>query len=144
VVTVQPTYQQTGNKRYTCTDCGETKDEVLAKLPEPEVTYTVYHGSLMQSVDLTNIENIKALNKTSSKSFSSTFKKGTNRFVVAFPSAFASSITVTDETSNFGFTLDSTELVRMTDVSIDGLTYKVYAYTVGQNKADTTMSVNLK
>lgn len=143
VVTLEPTYESAGIKRYTCRVCGETKDVALDKIPKPEPTYIVYHGSTMKTVDLTNKANIMALAEANTKSFSSTFKKGHNIFVVAFPSEFASGITVTDETPNFSFTLNSTELIMMEDVDINELTYKVYAYTVGANDSDTPMSVKL-
>ena len=32
VVTKEPTYTSTGTKKYTCTNCGETKNETIAKL----------------------------------------------------------------------------------------------------------------
>ena len=107
-------------------------------------THTVYYGSTVKTLDLTKDSNIKGLGGSGrQKSFSAIFAKGYNRFVVAFSSADASSLTVTDETPIFGGDITS-EFKELGTVSINKITYKVYAYTVATNDSDADLSIVLR
>ena len=114
--------------------------------PEPDpgtpTSYTVYYGSLMKTVDLT-ADEIQSLDSvTDSKSFSATFKQGYNRFAVAFPTAYASSLSVNDDTPIFGG--DITSYFAMSgSVTLNGISYKVYKWDIAANESNTPLTINL-
>ena len=116
-------------------------------VPDPEpnpgtpTSYTVYYGSLMKDVELT-AEVIQSLDSvTDSKSISATFKQGYNRFVVAFPTAYASSLTLkSNPNTPLEVVVGASE---HSNVTINELTYKVYVNDVARNAADKPMSISL-
>lgn len=112
-------------------------------------TGTVYYGSVLQSDSLSTPNTVlDAISDT--RIFKATFKKGKNRFAIAFPSDFATNLRVVsnpDTAFECDLTVgdnDNYDVVRFPDTTINGLNYSVYVYDVGANTSDGTMLIELR
>lgn len=133
-------------------DDGNDNDNIT----EAPTSYTVYFGSVMQSTSQTDIH--LALNSVyDTRIFVSAFEKGKDRFMVMFPSDFATSLRmVANYESSFEQELMVGEyigqydgqygdkVVRVSDREINGLNYRVYRFDVSRMAADSKMLIELR
>lgn len=118
-------------------------EETPAPTPTPSEVYRIYYGSVMKDDQITASSITSLTSVNSMKVISTKFAKDKTRFIVAFPTAFASSITVNDDTPLFGGDITSL-LTSLDNITVNNLAYKIFAYDVATNVGDMPLTVTLK